>query len=143
MKKDEEIRRLKQQIEALTNNWKRALADYQNLEKRTASEKEEFLKFANSSLILKLLSVLDVLEKVQSHLKDKGLDLAILEFKRVLENEGVGEIEVRLGDNFNQDMMECVEVIKGEKENQVAEVMSKGYKLNGKLLRPVKVKVYK
>ena len=40
----------------LENNWKRALADYRNLEKRVAEEKEAVIRFANSILILNLIA---------------------------------------------------------------------------------------
>lgn len=142
MKKDEEIKKLKEKIEELTNNWKRALADYQNLEKRIAAEKENFISFANAKLILKLLGVLDILEKAQEILKDKGLDLAIQEFRKILYQEGLREIEA-LNKDFNPQLMECVEVVKSDEEGKVKEVVFKGYELNGKLLRPVKVKVGK
>ncbi|MGB9637535.1 MAG: nucleotide exchange factor GrpE, partial [Microgenomates group bacterium] len=73
MKKD--IETLKKEVETLTNSWKRALADYQNLEKRYEREKADFVQYANSRLILRLLEVLEHLEKAAETLKDKGLDL--------------------------------------------------------------------
>lgn len=142
MDKDEEIKQLNQQIEELTNNWKRALADYQNLEKRINSEKQDFVTFANAGLLIKFLKILDHLEKAQSFLKDKGLELAITEFKKILKEEGVSEIEA-LDKDFDPNKMESVEVVKGEKEGQVAEVLFKGYTLNNRLLLPAKVKIYK
>ena len=126
-------------IEELTNNWKRALADYQNLQKRYEKEKVEFAQYANSTLILRLLSVLDCLEKVQSYLKDNGLDLAIKEFKNVLADEGLKEVEAQ-GKRFNPEEMEAIEKVDGEEE-KVIEVLAKGYFLKDKLIRPAKVKV--
>jgi len=123
----------------LTNNWKRALADYQNLQRRCEQEKAEFVLYAGSSLILKLLSSLDCLEKAQAHLKDEGLDLAIGEFKNILSEEGLEEIGVQ-GKEFNPVEMEAVETAQGEK-GKVVEVLSKGYKLKNKVIRPAKVKV--
>lgn len=133
-------RELKKEVEAMTNQWKRALADYQNLEKRYCQEKAEFVQFANTGLILKLLSVLDHLERAQEHLKDNGLELAIKEFDRVLTEEGLEEIEV-LGQEFNPAEMEAVATVAGEENNKAVEVVSKGYRLKGKVIRPAKVKV--
>lgn len=138
----EEELSLKKQIEDLTGHWKRALADYQNLEKRQAREKEEFVQYAAGSLALRFLSVLDNLEKAQEHLKDAGLELAIKEFKRVLSEEGILEIEV-LGHEFNPEEMEAVEMVEGEEDNKVAAVITKGYRLKNKVIRPAKVKVSK
>jgi len=134
--------RYQEQIEDLTNRWKRALADYQNLEKRYEREKADFVAFANANLILRLLTILGHLEKAASVLKDKGLDLVVTEFKRVLEEEGVEEIKA-LGEQFNPQLMEAIETIEGEEENRVAEEVYKGYLLKGKLLLPAKVKVFK
>ena len=140
MTRQDKAEELKQKIEELSNNWKRALADYQNLEKRHEREKAEFVQFANSSLILKLLSVLDNLERAQEHLKDNGLELAIGEFKRVLAEDGLEEIEVS-GKEFNPAEMEAVETVEGEEDNKVVEAVYKGYRLKDRLVRPAKVKV--
>ncbi len=126
-------------ITDLENKWKRALADYANLEKRIEKEKEDFVKFANAQLLNKLLAVLDNLELAERHLKDKGLTLAGNRFREILKEEGVEEIEV-LGRNFDPELMDAVETVDGPK-NKVVEVVLKGYKLYGKVLRPAKVKV--
>lgn len=132
----------KQEIETLTNSWKRALADYQNLEKRIEKEKGDFIAFSNADLILKLLMTLAGLEKAAEHLKDKGLDIVVTEFKKVLFEEGLEEIETQ-GVVFDPVLMEAVEVVSGGEKNKIAEVLQKGYLLKGKILLPVKVKVFK
>lgn len=128
------------EIEELTNRWKRALADYQNLEKRYTREKADFVAYAGSNLILKLLSVLDHLQKVKSYLKDEGLEIALREFKRVLEEEGLGEIEA-VGKDFDPLSMEAVETVRSDKVGKVVEEVTKGYQLKGKVIRVAKVKV--
>lgn len=129
-----------QQLAELTENWKRALADYQNLVKRYEREKADFVAFANTNLILKLIAVLDHLLKAQAYLNDPGLDLAIKQFTGVLTEEGLAEIEI-LGKEFNPEEMEAVVVAEGEAGHKVVEVISKGYKLKGKVIRIAKVKV--
>ena len=131
---------LQQQMEELTNNWKRAVADYRNLEMRMGKEKEEWIKFGNAALLLPLLEVLDDLERAARHLKDHGLTLVLEKFKRILEDNGVEEYQAE--GQFNPQMMECTEQVEGQKD-QVAEVTQKGYLYHGKLLRPAKVKVGK
>lgn len=132
---------LEEKIIDLENKWKRALADYANLEKRVVKEKEDFVNFSKSCLVVKMLGVLDDLERCQKHLKDEGLNLTINRLKEVLKSEEVEEIEV-LGKNFDPKLMEAVEVVKGEK-NKILEVALKGYLLNKKVIRPTKVKVGK
>ena len=131
----------KKQIEELTNNWKRALADYQNLEKRYEKEKSDFVQFANANLILRLLITLVHLEKAAEIFKDDGVNLIVNEFKKVLLDEGLGEIEC-LGKDFDPNLMEVVDLVKGGQKDKIAEVISKGYLLKGKLLLPAKVKAY-
>lgn len=128
------------EIEELTNRWKRALADYQNLEKRGQAEKASLIRFANEELILKLLPVLDSLEKAAEHLTNKGLDLILKQLRQVFEEEGLEEI-VCLNQKFDPSFSECLEVIPAENEDLVAEIIQKGYKLNGRVIRPAKVKV--
>jgi len=130
---------LQQKINDLENKWKRALADYANLEKRIEREKESFVKFSNQGLINDLIMILDDLQRCQSHLKDQGLDLTINRFEELLKNEGVEEI-VALNHNFDPLLMEATELIKGDK-GKVLAVDLKGYLLNGKVLRAAKVKV--
>jgi len=136
-KKKEDVKDAK--IEELMEKWKRALADYANLEKRVEKEKKEFVSFSNASLIDKLLSVLDDLERAEKNIKDEGLKIAVNQFRSVLQSEGVKEIEAE-GKKFDPEKMDCVEMVKG-KDNKVKEVVTKGYLLNDKVLRPAKVKV--
>lgn len=123
----------------LEENYLRALADYQNLSKRVEREKETFVKFANAVLILKMLPVLDNLERASEHLKDQGIELVLKQFKESLSSEGVTEITAH-GQEFNPELHEAVEKVKGE-EGRVVEVLEKGYKLGEKVIRPAKVKV--
>ena len=119
--------------------YKRALADYQNLERRTGEEKKDFAQYANSGLILKILPGLDSLEKAQEHLKDPGLELAIKQLKDGLKEAGVAEIET-LGVEFNPEGMECLELTEGD-EGIVIEEVRKGYKLGEKVIRTAMVRV--
>ena len=132
-------KKLEDQIKDLTEKWKRALADYSNLEKRVQAERNSFIKFSSADLIAKLLAVLDDLERAEKYLKNKGLSIAVNQLRSVLKIEGVKEIEA-LNTEFDPSSMDCVEMAKGKK-NIVNEVIQKGYLLNNKILRPAKVKV--
>ena len=123
----------------LENNWKRALADYRNLEKRVTEEREMFFTFANSSLVLRILPILDNLESLAKHIDDEGLKMTIKDFKRILDEEGVKEIEAE-GKDFDAELMEAIEKVEGAKD-KVVEVLQKGYTMKEKILRPARVKV--
>ena len=138
-KKQDSFKDLQKKVAELEDNWKRALADYQNLENRIKDQKKTFVRLANMSLIDKLLGVLDDLDRALEHIKDKGLKLVREQFIEVLVSEGVKEIEVE-GKHFDPETMDCVEMVPGPK-NQVIKAQLKGYSLNDHVIRPAKVEV--
>lgn len=123
------------------NKYLRALADYQNLEKRTQTEKQEIRKFAAEVVISRMLPAMDSLLKAREHLKDTGLDLAVREFESVFADMGVAKIDV-VGKAFNPHEMECIEVTDGPDGEVVTELLP-GYKLHDKVIRVAQVKVGK
>jgi molecular chaperone GrpE len=132
---------MKKQAEEWKNKYMRALADYQNLERRTREEKEEIRKYAAEIILGRLLPVVDIFTKVKEHVKDPGFDLAYKELHAVLQEQGVEHIAV-VGHEFNPHEMECIEVVNG-KENIVTEESLPGYRIHGKILRVAQVKVGK
>lgn len=120
----------------------RALADYQNFENRVASQREELINNANKHLIIKLLSFLDNLDQAEIFVKDDHLKLIKDSFHKLLKEEGLKEIEVQ-GKEYDPYTAEVIDMIGGEKENQVVEVLRKGYEMNGKVIRVAQVKVSK
>jgi molecular chaperone GrpE len=140
-KKKESIHELNQKVKELEGNWKRALADYQNLEKRIETQQKTFVRLANASLIDKLLGVFDDLQRATEHINDHGLKLVLNQLKSVLGTEGVEEIETD-GKEFNPETMDCTEMVPGP-ENKVVKTLIKGYTLNNHVIRPAKVQVGK
>jgi molecular chaperone GrpE len=138
---DDELEQLKEQLTEAESNYKRALADYQNLQKRVNDQRSELMLSANRDLLLRILSVLDTLILANKHVDNEGLKVSINQFQDVLKAEGVVKIESE-GQDFNPHMMECVAIEEGD-ENKVLEEMRAGYMLNDKVLRPAQVKVGK
>lgn len=122
----------------------RALADYDNLVKRQARERQETILRANRAILEDLLQVVDSLEKAEQHLGDAGLKMGMDNFRGLLVRYGVSEVEARKGQEFDSLQHEAIDAIEGEQPNTIAEVLTKGYKWNdGVILRPAKVIVYK
>lgn len=117
----------------------RALADYQNLEKRHQTDRQNLIKFANQNLLDKLLPLLDDLNRAQLHLQDKGLELVLNHFNQLMASEEVVEIKA-LGEEFNPETMDCTQVVEGPK-NQVVNVITPGYLYQDRVLRPARVEV--
>ncbi len=141
---NEMVAQLEEKLAETENNWKRALADYKNLEKRVAEEREAFTSFANSVLLMRLLPIIDNLEMLEKHVDDAGVKLITKDFRQVLEDEGIEEVSAE-GATFDPSVMEATESESdqdGENERaKVSEVVQKGYIFKGKLLRPAKVVV--
>lgn len=137
------IEELEVEVVGLTHNWKRAVADYQNLQKRMAKEKEEWSKFSNFVLLERLLDLRDDLERAQTHLKDSGLDMVSKNLQNIISDQGLKEIAVQVGDDFDPNFHECVEVVAGESDQKVTQAVGKGYIIGERVVRPAKVKVSK
>lgn len=132
------------ELENLRTMLARALADYDNLSKRVEREREILGKIASIGVITRLLPVLDNIESAQNHLQDPGLAICIGEFKRVLSDEGLTEINPKVGDEFNENTMEAIEVVDGTEDNTISELVLVGWKFNdGQVVRHAKVKVSK
>jgi molecular chaperone GrpE len=150
-KKDKPIKENHQEkVIDLENKYKRALADYQNLSKQTAQDKADFARYANESLVRDFIPVYDYLKLSLIHAPadDKwlqGVKHVLNQFKKVLTDAGVAEIEA-LGKPFDHSLMEAIEneeTTDETKDNLVAKELTTGYTLNGKVIIPSRVAVYK
>ncbi|OGC46198.1 nucleotide exchange factor GrpE [candidate division WWE3 bacterium RBG_19FT_COMBO_34_6] len=138
--KKEIIIELETKLVEMENNWKRALADYKNLEKRTNEEKSAVMDFASSGLLEKLLTVLDNFEMLQQHTNDEGLNITIKDFKQTLESMGLNTLDVKIGDSFDHTKMDAIDTQNGDKD-RILSIIRKGYLFKNKLIRPASVKV--
>lgn len=135
------------------NSWKRCLADFENYKKRQAGERADMIAYSNINLILEILPVLDNFHASTDHIpedqKDDPWVIGIMhiqhQLEKVLEDNGVIEIEVKTGDEFDPNTMEAIkqesENNKKEGKNKVEKVLMKGYKIGGKVIRAARVSV--
>ncbi len=141
----------KERMEYLTG-WQRAKADLVNARKRDEADRQEFMKFANERLIDGLLPVLESFdmaignkeawEKVDKNWR-VGVEYIYTQLKKVLADSGLVEINP-LGEKFDINRDEATEYVPVETEadnHKVVAVLQKGYTLNGRPMRPPKVKV--
>lgn len=137
----EKISVVEKKLEVSEEKYKRALADYQNLEKRVREEQVQWIKTANRELLLRMLAVLDTLMLATRHSDDKTLHVATAQFLDVLKSEGVIRIET-VGKKFDPKIMECITVADG-KDGEVIEELRPGFMLRDTVLRPAHVSVGK
>ena len=125
----------------MKQNYLRALADYQNLERRTAEQIGQIRKIAEQRLLLQFLDVEDDIERAEVFVKDEGLALVKSKIYKILEDSGVKALDL-LGKDFDPYTAECIELVEGQ-ENKVVKELQKGYALGEEILRPAKVAVGK
>ncbi len=129
-------------VELWKGKYLRALADYQNLERRTESQTADIYKRANKKIVLKLLDIVDVLDQAEIFVKDAGLKLVKDEFEKLLVSEGVERMDL-VGTPYDPYTAEVIEVVEGDKPETVSEIVKNGYMLHGEVLRVAQVKVTK
>jgi molecular chaperone GrpE len=143
-----ELQTLQENFESVNGQFKRALADYQNLEKRVAEGRSEMNSWAVNDLLRQIAQVMHyfdqafkgVSEEEQQSNWFKGVKMANLQLAQVLQNAGLEEIET--DGQFDPALHEAVDTKDGE-DGKILEVVEKGYKLNGKILKPARVIVGK
>jgi molecular chaperone GrpE len=136
----------------LENKYKRALADYQNLLKRSADEKREFVRYANEGMILDFLPVYENLKLAVNHSKSddenkswlEGVKYVIKQFGDIMKEYGVEEIKTA-GEKFDHNLMEALENEATDDQDLdgiVARELSPGYSMNEKVIKAARVVVY-
>lgn len=130
--------------------WKRALADYQNLKRENDRQQKDFAQWCTAELLLELLPVADHFDEALEHIPEsqsggwvEGFKHIRRELEEIFKHRHVESFE-GIGEVFDPSVHEAVEhqSAEGQKENTIARVVAKGYRMDGKLLRPAKVIVY-
>ena len=123
----------------------RALADYDNLNKRVARDTIEIGDRIRSQFLMELLPAIDMIFAVQKHLNDPGLALAISQFEQSIADQQIVKIEPQVGDDFDENLHEAVDTVEStEKQGKIAELLQLGWRFHeGKAITHAKVKVFK
>src|SRR5579859_5053885 len=144
--KDQKPKANNQEVELLKGQLARALADYENLQRRTNEEKITWIKFATQKFINNLLPMFDIFEASLKHTNDQGLAMGINQLKELLKDEGLEDIKPKEGDIFDENLHEAIDTKEGkvEDERKIAELILPGWKfVDGNVVRHAKVRVFK
>ena len=146
------VQQLEAQVASLEDSLLRAKADYQNLQRRSALDGAEAIRYANAELMKSLLGVIDDFERSLEAAETSGnLDAVVDGVRLVYENlvkalgtHGLERIEALhrpFDPNFHEAMMQqpTADLAPGS----VMEEIAKGYRLGDRVLRPAKVVVSK
>lgn len=140
-----------EKITELTLDLQRTRADFENYRKRVDSEKAAAREAGQASTVLKLLPVIDNIERAVAYtpddLKDnewvKSVAGLAKHLEKSLENLNLKRIDSQPGTEFNPELHEAIqfdEEATGDKE-VIAESLQAGYMLNGHVIRHAMVKV--
>ena len=134
----------------LNDKYLRLFSEFDNFRKRTAKEKLDLTATASESVIRDILPVLDDFERALQNMEKngneadmQGVTLIFNKLKDTLRKKGLEEIEA-MGVDFNTDEHEALTMIPApeeDKKGKVLDVIQKGYKLNGKVIRFARVVV--
>jgi molecular chaperone GrpE len=152
----EQIEDLKTRAAKADENWNRflrATADMENYKKRAAREREEATKFANESLMKRLVPVLDNFDMALAAAGTPGANAQSLQtgvamihqqLRSALTESGLEEVDAA-GKPFDPNWHEAVSQQETDDlpEGQVVQQLRKGYKLRDRLVRPATVIVSK
>lgn len=146
-KLNEDLADQKQRAEEYYDSLKRNMADFDNFKKRMSKEKDSLYLSIVSDITESLLPTMDNFEKALSHeCQDdtfkQGVQMIYNQIKDLVSKYGAEEIKC-IGETFNPEYHEAVMHVDDEKykEKEIIEVLRKGYKLKGKVIRHSMVKV--
>jgi molecular chaperone GrpE len=135
--------------------WKRCQADFENYKKRQADSQKDLLRYSTQNIIMQVIPVIDNFHASTDHIpvsqKENPWVIGIMyiqkQLEQVLIENGVTEIEVKAGDNFDPAMHEAVADMerKGCKtkdykfSNKIKQVVTRGYQMGDKIIRASRV----
>jgi len=143
----------------------RLKAEFENYRKRVEKEKPELVRWGKAGILLKLIPLYDVLLNAHAHVNDvmdrdrsaadergpgsgktedlfKGLEIILKEFSKVFKSEGILVMET-VGKSYDPMSHEVVGTVDGDSSSDgtVVEELQRGFTVEGKVLRPARVKI--
>ncbi len=151
----EAIRRLEAEVAEGRDRHLRLAAEYDNFRKRVAREREELTHRSQAALAVRLLEVLDDLDRVvaggtgaapaaQGDVLQQALAMIDRKLRKELETAGLERIDP-VGQPFDPAVAEAVSVLPAPdpaQDHTVAATFQAGYRFKGSLIRPARVQVY-
>ncbi len=136
---------LMEELERARQQQLRAVADYQNLRRRSEEERREYARYTLTAVILNYLPVLDDLDRaidsvdaeIAEHRWVEGVRMVERKFRAVLEASGVQPIAAD-GEPFDPAQHEAISYAPGP-EGRIVAVIRAGYTVDGRVIRPAGV----
>jgi molecular chaperone GrpE len=150
---EDEIEKLKAEVQELKEKYLRQVAEFDNFRKRTAKERLELIQTAGKDVITSLLDVVDDSERAEKQLQKsddvnairEGVQLVFTKLRNTLQAKGLKPMQT-IGTEFDADKHEAITEIPAPTEDlkgKVVDEVMKGYYLSDKIIRFAKVVVGK
>lgn len=146
-KKDDVAEKLKKDLAEKDDLLKRTAAEFDNFKKRSERERSGIAEFAKAGVIKQLLPIIDNIERAETCEAGsadyiKGIEMIVKQFKTLVQTLGIEEIASE-GDAFDPNLHEAVMHIDDDAlgDNEIAQVLQKGYRLGDTVIRHAMVKV--
>jgi len=146
----DELDQLRKDAEESRDHYLRILAEFDNFRKRQREDGSRMASLAREDIILKLLPIIDNFERALQSADAQhsfeslveGVQLTLRQITDMLKQQGVEPIEA-VGEQFNPELHEAMMRVDSDEypENTVVDEFEKGYTINGKVLRPSRVRV--
>ena len=152
--KEIELEKLVEERNDYLAGWQRSRADFLNYKKEETERLARTIQFANEDMIKDLIFVMDSFSLVENglNLSTEGKDqlkpflMVKAQLENTLKTRGLEKVKISVGDEFSPEVHEAIAMIddsRASDSHKVIEVIADGYYLNGKLIRPAKVRVSK
>lgn len=149
---EEKIAELEQQLAAQKDSYLRLMADFENFRKNTLKDKQNLLKYGGEDTLKKLLPVIDDFERAMTAMKEsddiastkEGIELIYQKFQKYLTDNGLSVIPADAGETFNEEIHDAMTLFPAptpDLKGKIVDCVTKGYKLNDKVIRFAKVVV--
>lgn len=157
---EEKLKRMREKLalavkekQEYLDGWQRIKAEFMNAKKAEKEDRERFVTFAEEKLLSEIIPVLDSFDMATANKAAwealpaewrTGMEYVRSQLRGVLESHGLAVIDPK-DKQFNPREHEAVAEVPTEdkdRDHTVAEVLQRGYSLNGRVLRPAQVKVY-
>lgn len=153
----DDLEKIKKERDEYLDGWQRAKADFVNYKKEEMKRFEMFARVANEELVRELIIILDSFDLAIMALEKEGKDennsakltmqgvyLIKNQLMDTLKKFGLEKIKTKVGEQFDPSKHEAISVAESDQpSNTIIEEIESGYILNGKLVRPARVKVVK
>ncbi len=150
---DSELETLRAERDEMRDRWMRALADAENSRKRADRDRREAENYGSTRLARDLLPVHDNLrraldaateeQRAESAAFFEGVELTMRELLNVMDKHGVKAVSPKVGDKFDPQNHEAMfeAPVPGTVAGNIIQVMTEGFMLHDRLLRPAQVGV--